>query len=120
MSQTNPRHRYTRTSRLAASFALPVLMSLSAGKAIAQDTADSAEATRAVSEVDRRAKHLYDKAIELMEYKQYERGLAMLDTVIRDNQGNLLGFNLVRHAIEGSGQRRKLIPARIIGNRDTR
>lgn len=92
MSQTNPRHRYTRTSRLAASFALPVLMSLSAGKAIAQDTADSAEATRAVSEVDRRAKHLYDKAIELMEYKQYERGLAMLDTVIRDNQGNLLGY----------------------------
>ena len=42
--------------------------------------------------VDRRAKHVYDKAIELMEYKQYERGLAMLDTVIRDNQGNLLAY----------------------------
>jgi len=40
--------------------------------------------------VDRQAKHLYDKAIELMEYKQYERGLAMLNTVVRDNQGTLL------------------------------
>jgi TolA-binding protein len=43
-------------------------------------------------EVDRRAKHLFDKAIELMEYKQYERGLTMLDTVIRDNEGNILGY----------------------------
>ena len=42
--------------------------------------------------MDRRAKHLYDKAIELIEYKQYDRGLAMLDTVIRDNQGNILGY----------------------------
>lgn len=41
-------------------------------------------------EVDRRAKHLYDKAIDLMEYKQYERGLAMLNTVVRDNQGTIL------------------------------
>lgn len=43
---------------------------------------------RLALEVDRRAKHLFDKAIELMEYKQYERGLTMLDTVIRDNEGN--------------------------------
>ncbi|MDG2222036.1 MAG: tetratricopeptide repeat protein [Rubripirellula sp.] len=47
---------------------------------------------RAVLDVDRRAKHLFDKAIELMEYKQYERGLTMLDTVIRDNEGNVLGY----------------------------
>ncbi len=46
--------------------------------------------TRVAEGVDRRAKHLYDKAIELMEYKQHERGLAMLNTVIRDNQGTLL------------------------------
>ena len=46
----------------------------------------------AASKIDRRARHLYDRAIELMEYKQYERGLTMLDTVIRDNQGNLLGY----------------------------
>jgi hypothetical protein len=40
--------------------------------------------------IDRQAKHLYDKAVELMEYKQYERGLAMLNTVVRDNQGTML------------------------------
>lgn len=56
---------------------------------LAQEVARSTR-TRAVEGVDRRAKHLYDKAIELMEYKQYERGLAMLNTVIRDNQGTLL------------------------------
>jgi TolA-binding protein len=42
------------------------------------------------ADVDREAKHLYDKAIELMEYKQYERGLQMLNTVVRDNQGGML------------------------------
>jgi len=57
----------------------------------AQDK-DAASTRRAASTVDRRAKHLYDKAIELMEYKQYERGLTMLDTVIRDNQGGILGY----------------------------
>lgn len=41
-------------------------------------------------DVDRQAKHLFDKAIELMDYKQYERGLAMLNTVVRDNQGSIL------------------------------
>ncbi|MEM7393633.1 MAG: tetratricopeptide repeat protein, partial [Verrucomicrobiota bacterium] len=45
---------------------------------------------RAAAGIDRRAKHLYDKAVELMEYKQYERGLAMLNTVVRDNQGSIL------------------------------
>lgn len=54
--------------------------------------ADTEAGSREALEVDRRAKHLYDKAIELMEYKQYERGLAMLDTVIRDNQGSVLGY----------------------------
>lgn len=45
---------------------------------------------RVAEEIDRQAKHLFDKAVELMEYKQYERGLAMLNTVVRDNQGTLL------------------------------
>lgn len=46
---------------------------------------------RALSpDVDRQAKHLYDKALELMDYKQYERGLAMLNTVVRDNPGSIL------------------------------
>lgn len=38
----------------------------------------------------RQAKMLFDKALELMEYKQFERGLAMLNTIVRDNQGGIL------------------------------
>lgn len=58
--------------------------------AFAQDDEPSGERDRVSSDIDRRAKHLYDKAMELMEYKQYERGLAMLNTVVRDNQGTML------------------------------
>jgi len=53
---------------------------------------ESSSTRRTTVDVDRRAKHLFDKAVELMDYKQYDRGLAMLDTVIRDNQGNILGY----------------------------
>lgn len=56
----------------------------------AQDAGEDSAPQRKAVTVDRRAKHLYDKAIELMEYKQYERGLQMLNTVVRDNQGTLL------------------------------
>lgn len=62
---------------------------LLAGTLAAQDAAEPSR-ERLSEDVDRQAKHLYDKAIELMEYKQYERGLAMLNTVVRDNQGTLL------------------------------
>ena len=72
-----------------AIFAYVLLSCLGTG--FAQDQLSSS-GRRAAATVDRRAKHLYDKAMELMEYKQYERGLTMLDTVIRDNQGNLLGY----------------------------
>jgi len=74
--------------------AVALLCAVAPSATSAQDTNtdDAAEARRAALEVDRRAKHLYDKAIELMEYKQYDRGLAMLDTVIRDNPGNVLGY----------------------------
>ena len=47
---------------------------------------------RMSSNIDLRAKQLFDKAMELMEFKEYERGVAMLETVIRDNQGNILGY----------------------------
>ncbi len=60
-----------------------------AATGVAQDENASTRA-RLSADVDRQAKHLYDKAIELMEYKQYERGLAMLNTVVRDNQGSIL------------------------------
>ena len=76
-------------SRVAA-FVLAALI-VAAPCAHSQDNAKEKKPRKRVSaEIDRRAKHLYDKAIELMEYKQYERGLAMLNTVVRDNQGTLL------------------------------
>jgi len=56
---------------------------------VAQDGERSRRA-RVSADMDRRAKHLYDKAIELMEYKQYDRGLEMLNSVVRDNQGTML------------------------------
>ncbi|BCX46288.1 Tol-pal system protein YbgF [Haloferula helveola] len=56
----------------------------------AQEEEGGSGRERVSADIDRQAKHLYDKAIELMEYKQYERGLAMLNTVVRDNQGTML------------------------------
>ena len=85
-----PTRRLLPTAGLTLCAALASVCPLSAR---AQDEAgDDAAGQREALEVDRRAKHLYDKAMELMAYKQYERGLAMLDTVIRDNQGNILGY----------------------------
>lgn len=69
-----------------------VFLPTSQGPALAQEEGEAKPERRISLDVDRRAKHLYDKAIELMEYKQYDRGLAMLDTVIRDNEGNILGY----------------------------
>jgi TolA-binding protein len=68
--------------------------------AMAQDAAKAAPARpEMAADVDREARHLYDKAIELMEYKQYERGLTMLNTVVRDNQGGLLSH--MAHMVMG-------------------
>ena len=83
--------RASRIASLLGGVTLAVLVMTSTGLLQAQEKQAQPEG-RAALEVDRRAKHLYDKAIELMEYKQYERGLAMLDTVIRDNRGNILGY----------------------------
>ena len=72
---------------------LPALLLACLAAASTLVTAQEEEAApraRVSADIDRQAKHLYDKAIELMEYKQYERGLAMLNTVVRDNQGNML------------------------------
>lgn len=44
------------------------------------------------AESGREAQHLYDKALELMDYKQYDRGLAMLNSVVRDNAGTTLAY----------------------------
>jgi len=45
---------------------------------------------RAVADVDREAKRLYDQAVELLDMKQFDRGLGMLETVARDHQGTML------------------------------
>ena len=54
--------------------------------------AEEGRGRKAALNVDLRAKQHFDKAVELMEYKEYERGIAMLETVIRDNAGNILGY----------------------------
>jgi outer membrane protein assembly factor BamD (BamD/ComL family) len=46
--------------------------------------------SRVASDVDREAKRLYDQAVELLDMKQFDRGLGMLETVARDHQGTML------------------------------
>ena len=74
---------------LAFFLALPVI-SQAQDKGTRKGKEAASPRARVAPDIDRRAKHLYDKAMELMEYKQYERGLAMLNTVVRDNQGTTL------------------------------
>ena len=74
-----------------ALFALAVLPAIPLGTAYAQEAEAPAPARpRAAADLDPQAKHLFDKAMELMDYKQHERGLAMLNSIVRDNQGNIL------------------------------
>jgi TolA-binding protein len=85
-------HRMTQFTaaggRLAAA---AISLSVISGTLVAQEEdAPAPERPRLAAEVDPQAKHLFDKAMELMDYKQYERGLAMLNTVVRDNQGTIL------------------------------
>lgn len=60
---------------------------------LAQDEGESGRPRVAEAEADdRQARHLYDKALELMDYKQYERGIAMLNTIVRDNPGSMIAY----------------------------
>lgn len=78
---------YTVGLAVAAAVLLPVLHHA----AYAQEAETPAPARpRAAADLDPQAKHLFDKAMELMDYKQHERGLAMLNSIVRDNQGNIL------------------------------
>lgn len=43
-------------------------------------------------DAERKAKQLYAEAMQMMDYKQYERGLDMLNKVVRDNQGTILSY----------------------------
>lgn len=47
---------------------------------------------REVETVDRAARRLYEQALDYLAVKQYDRGLTMLDSVIRDNSGTLLAY----------------------------
>jgi TolA-binding protein len=55
-----------------------------------EEEAPATPRPRAAADLDPQSKHLFDKAMELMDYKQHERGLAMLNSIVRDNQGNIL------------------------------
>lgn len=58
----------------------------------AQETTETGRTRIDSNEVSRQAKHLFDKALELLDYKQHERGLAMLNTVVRDNPGTTIAY----------------------------
>ncbi|MBT3568268.1 MAG: tetratricopeptide repeat protein [Opitutae bacterium] len=79
--------------RFLTSTVLVVLCcTLPAGSLSAQEAKEPRGRSRASGGLDRQAKHLFDKALELMEYKQFERGIDMLNTVIRDYQGSVLSY----------------------------
>jgi TolA-binding protein len=63
---------------------LVLALALLGGAGIAQEVPSASEA------LDAQATQLFGKAMELMAYKEYERGLSMLNTVVRDNQGTML------------------------------
>lgn len=83
-------HRKNPLTRMAGGLMLASLVV--AGTTSAQEAAEAPASARprAAADVDPQARQLYDKAVELMEYKQYERGLAMLNTVVRDYQGTIM------------------------------
>lgn len=83
MKSTNPFLTSATATLALVTTLFPILAS-------AQEEKPTERARVSAAEVDPQAKHLFDKAMELMDYKQYERGLAMLNSIVRDNQGTLL------------------------------
>lgn len=83
-------HRMKPITRMAGSLMMASLLSVCIGNAQDENEAPASSRPRAATDTDPQARQLYDKAIELMEYKQYERGLAMLNTVVRDYQGGII------------------------------
>lgn len=73
-----------------ALFALAVLPAIPLDAYAQKEETPAPARPRAAADLDPQAKHLFDKAMELMDYKQHERGLAMLNSIVRDNQGNIL------------------------------
>lgn len=69
---------------------LPFTLSLALPLSSLAQEAEAPARPRAAGELDPQAKHLFDKAMELMDFKQHERGLAMLNSIVRDYQGTIL------------------------------
>lgn len=81
----------SRNTRAAHSLLLMILLAATVSPAGAQAPPEEPRTPRArVADVDREAKRLYDQAVELLDMKQFDRGLGMLETVARDHQGTML------------------------------
>jgi len=83
-------NRMNPFTRLAVGLLTTTLLASGTGSAQQGDDKAPASKSRVTSDIDPQARQLFDKAVELMEYKQYERGLAMLNAVVRDYQGTLI------------------------------
>ncbi|MFU8893942.1 MAG: tetratricopeptide repeat protein [Luteolibacter sp.] len=68
---------------LTKSLTLLVLWALGSFSSFAQEAPTAFEA-------DRQARQLFRQAMDLMEMRQHDRGLAMLASVVRDHQGTLI------------------------------
>ena len=77
-------------TRASATLVLAAALFPNLASAQEKEAPDSERPRVSATEVDPQAKHLFDKAMELMDFKQYERGLAMLNSIVRDNQGTIL------------------------------
>jgi len=64
-----------------------ILLAVAATASAQAPATPAPERPKAAADVDRDAKRLYDQAVELLDMKQHERGLGMLQTVARDHQG---------------------------------
>ncbi len=85
----NP-YTQNRRRRILPHASAALALCLIAPAANAQEEGSGRE--RVAATEDRQARHLFDKALELMDYKQYERGIAMLNTIVRDNPGTNIAY----------------------------
>lgn len=87
----NPQRRSARIHLFRHSLPAVIALACLTPSLLAQEEAES-DRPRVAATEDRQARHLYDKALELMDYKQFERGIAMLNTIVRDNPGSTIAY----------------------------
>ncbi|MFM8951992.1 MAG: tetratricopeptide repeat protein, partial [Planctomycetaceae bacterium] len=76
-----------RTTGMLRFWVVMVVLAVAATASAQAPATPAPERPKAAADVDRDAKRLYDQAVELLDMKQHERGLGMLQTVARDHQG---------------------------------